>query len=226
MSEPAPKKPDRALLFKLGAVAVVGVIVVGLVLLGLDLRALLDQALAFIRSAGPVAFFIAMALLPACGVPMLAFSLPAVSLFAEKLGTATVLVLAVVCVTANLTLTYALARRGLRPLLAKLVARLGYKLPQVEAGDATDLIVILRVTPGIPFFVQNYLAGLADAPFGRYMLVSCLIAWPMNAAIMLFGDALLHGKGRIALVSFSLMLALAAVTHLVRRHYGAKKKAD
>jgi len=225
MSEPVTRKPDRALLLKLGAVAVAGVIIVGLAVLGLDLRALLDQGLALIRSAGPAAFFTAMVLLPACGVPMLAFSLPAVSLFAEKLGTVPVLIIAVLCMTANLTLTYALARRGLRPLLAKLVARLGYKLPQVEAGDATDLIVILRVTPGIPFFVQNYLAGLADAPFGRYMLVSCIIAWPMNVAIMLFGDALLHGKGRIALVSLSLMLALAAVTHLVRRHYGAKKKA-
>lgn len=225
MSEPVTRKPDRALLLKLGAVAVAGVIIVGLAVLGLDLRALLDQGLALIRSAGPAAFFTAMVLLPACGVPMLAFSLPAVSLFAEKLGTVPVLIIAVLCMTANLTLTYALARRGLRPLLAKLVARLGYKLPQVEAGDATDLIVILRVTPGIPFFVQNYLAGLADAPFGRYMLVSCIIAWPMNVAIMLFGDALLHGKGRIGLVSLSLMLALAAVTHLVRRHYGAKKKA-
>lgn len=224
MNEPA-KKPDRALLLKLGAVAVVGLGVAVLVVLGLDLRALVDQGLTLIRGAGPAAFFTAMVVLPACGVPMLAFSLPAVSLFAEKMGTVPVLVISLLCMTANLILTYALARRGLRPLLAKLVTRLGYKLPQVEASDATDLIIILRVTPGIPFFAQNYLAGLADAPFGKYMLVSCLIAWPMNVAVMLFGDALLHGKGRVALVSFSLMLALAAGTHLVRRHYGAKKKA-
>lgn len=211
---------------KLGAVALVLLVAAGLVARGLDLRALLEQGLALIRGAGPVAFFTAMVLLPACGVPMLAFSLPAVSLFAARFGTVPVLVLSVVCMTANLTLTYWLARRWLRPLLAWLVGRLNYKLPQVEEGDATDLVVILRVTPGIPFFVQNYLAGLADVPFGKYMLVSCIVAVPMNIAIMLFGDALLQGRGKIALISFGLLLALTAATHMVRKHYGAKKSAD
>lgn len=222
MAETNPR-PNRALLLKLGAVTFVLLLAALLVARGLDLRALLEQGLGLIRRAGPVAFFTAMAVLPACGVPMLTFSLPAVSLFAERLGTVPVLLLSLVAMTANLVLTYGLARRGLRPLLVRLVARLGYKMPQVEAGDATDLIVILRVTPGIPFFMQNYLAGLADVPFGKYLLVSCIIAWPLNVAFMLFGDALLHGKGKIALLSLCLLLALTAITHLVRKHYGAKK---
>jgi uncharacterized membrane protein YdjX (TVP38/TMEM64 family) len=197
-------------------------VAVGLVVRGLDLRALLDQGLELIRSAGPVAFFTAMVLLPACGVPMLLFSLPAVSLFGPQLGTVTVVLISLVAMVANLVLTYALARRALRPLLAWLVTRLGYRMPEVEADDATSLVVILRVTPGIPFFVQNYLAGLANVPFGKYLLVSCILACPMNTAIMLFGDALLHGRGKVALVSFSLLLALTAATHLVRKHYRRK----
>lgn len=224
MDQP-PARPNRALLLKLVVAAVALLAAAALVARGVNLRQLLDQGLELIRAAGPLAFFTAQTVLPACGVPMLAFSLPAVSLFGERLGTVTVLALSVGALTANLTLTYALARRGLRPLLAKLVNRLGYKLPQVEAGDATDLIVLLRVTPGIPFFVQNYLAGLAEAPFGRYVLVSCIIAWPLNIAFMLFGDALLHGKGRVALTSLLLLLALTAATHLVRKHYGRKKPA-
>lgn len=222
MSESDPR-PNRALLVKLGAVAALMLVAVGLVARGLDLRGLLEQGLGLIRSAGPVAFFTAMAVLPACGVPMLAFSLPAVSLFSSRLGTVPVLLLALVALTANMILTYALARRGLRPLLEKLVTRLGYRLPQVEAGDATDLVAILRLTPGIPFFAQNYLAGLAEVPFGKYLLVSCILTWPVNVAFMLFGDALLQGKGKIALIAFSLLLALTAITHLVRRHYGRKK---
>lgn len=217
--------PNRALLLKL-AVAGGVVLVAGLLAArGLDLRGLLEQGLAFIRSAGPGVFFTAMALLPACGVPMLAFSLPAVSLFGERLGLVPVLLLSLLSLTANFTLTYALARRGLRPLLSALVTRLGYKLPQVEEGDATDLVVLLRVTPGIPFFAQNYLAGLADVPFGKYMLVSCIISWPINTAFMLFGDALLHGKGKVAFISLLLLLSLTAATHLVRKHYGKKKAA-
>lgn len=220
--EQPPRRANRPLLIKLGIVACILLVAGVLVVRGLDLRALLEQGLALVRSAGPVAFFFAMALLPACGVPMLAFSLPVVSLFAERLGTVPVLLLSLAAVTANMMLTYALARRALRPLLEKLVTRLGYRLPQVQAGDATDLMAILRLTPGIPFFAQNYLAGLAEVPFGKYLLVSCILTWPMNLAFMLFGDALLHGKGKVVLIALSLLLALTAITHLVRRHYSRK----
>lgn len=216
-------RPNRAALLKLAAVLVALLVVAALMVHGLDLRRLGEQGLALIREAGPVAFFTAMILLPAFGVPMLTFSLPAVPLFAPRFGTGPVVALSVACLTANMLLTYGLARRGLRPLLAALMARLGYKLPQVKEGDVTEMIVILRVTPGIPFFVQNYLLGLANAPFGKYLLVSCIVAWPMNIAILLFGDALSQGKGKLAVLVFSSMLAIAAITHFVRRRYGAKK---
>jgi hypothetical protein len=93
-------------------VAVVLLVAAGLVARGLDLRALLEQGLFLIRSAGPVVFFTAMALLPSCGVPMLAFTLSVVSLFASRLGTVPVLLLALAAMTVNMVLTYGLARRG------------------------------------------------------------------------------------------------------------------
>ena len=221
MAEPAARSP-RSLLIKLAALAVLGLVGGLLVLRGLDVRSLVNQGLEIVRSAGALTFFGAMVLLPACGVPMLAFTLPVVSTFGPRWGTGPVVLLALAAMTANLLLSYGLARRGLRPLLARLVARLGYRMPEVAAGDATDLVVILRLTPGIPFFVQNYLAGLAEVPFRPYVLISILTTWPMATGFMLFGDALLHGKGKIALISLSLLVVLTAVTHLVRRHYGRK----
>lgn len=221
----SPSSPNRALLVKLGAVALVLAVAGVLLARGVDLKALIERGLELLRSAGPQAFFLGMALAPLAGVPMLAFSLPAVPLYGAQFGTAGVVALALVCVTANFCLSYALARRALRPLLSAVVTRLGYRLPEVEAGDATDLVILLRVTPGIPFFAQNYLAGLAEVPFGRYFLVSALTAWPLNVAFLLFGDALLHGKGKVALVSFCALAALVTGTHLVRKHYERRKKA-
>jgi uncharacterized membrane protein YdjX (TVP38/TMEM64 family) len=87
-----------------------------------------------------------------------------------------------------------------------------------------DLIVILRVTPGIPFFVQNYLLGLAEVPAGRYFAVSCAIALPYCAAFVLFGNALMTGQGKLLLALVGVLVALVAGTHLVRRHYGTKRK--
>ncbi len=222
MAESAPR-PNRALLLKLVAVGAVLLVGAGLVARGLDLKALLAQGLELIRGAGPVAFFTAMALLPALGAPQMAFSLTAGPVFGPTLGLGLVIGLALFALTVNMALSYFLARRALRPLLEALFKRLGYPLPRAAAGDEFDLIVLLRVTPGVPFPVQNYLLGLAEVPFGQYLLVSFLIQGPLNAAFILFGDALLHGKGKIALIALSIILALMAATQLVRKHYGKKR---
>lgn len=230
MSTDAPAVKKLPLL-KLVVAAAVVLAVVGAVVLSNDPRALLaqgkewyGQAMEAVRRAGPLAFFSAMAIFPACGVPMLTFSLPVGLVFGPTLGMPMVVVWSLVAMTVNLSLTYVLARRGLRPVLEALVKRLGYKLPEVESGDVLDLIVILRVTPGIPFFVQNYLLGLAEVPAGRYFTVSCLIALPYCAAFVMFGEALMTGQGKLLLALLGVLVALVAGTHLVRRHYGAKRK--
>ncbi len=224
MTEPAPRAA-KPLLIKLAVAAVLLLAAAALVARGLDVKALAAQGLEFIRSAGPVVFFAGMALLPAVGAPMLVFLLPAVSLFGPRFGAPATVLLGLGMILANMTLTYALARWTLRPPLLRLMARLGYKAPVVGTADATDLIVVLRMTPGFPFCVQNYLLGLANVAFGRFVWVSCLLAWPQAVAFMLFGDALLHGKGRLALITLGLLLAVMAVLHAVRRRYAKKKAA-
>ena len=224
-SEPAPRS-NRALLLKLAVVAVVLLAGVALVARGYDVKGLIQQGLGVIRGAGPVTFFLAMALLPAVGAPLSFFSLTAGSVFSPQIGTPAVILLSVAAITFNMALCHVLASRAFRPVLEALVKRLGYRLPQVESGDVNDLIVLLRVTPGVPFPVQNYLLGLARVPFGRYLLISTLIQLPINIAVILLGDAILSGKGRVAFVSLLLLAALTTGTHLVRKHYGAKKKAS
>jgi len=214
----------RKLLLKLGAVAGVLVVLGLALLLGVDLRGLLKQGLDLIAGAGPLVFFTCMVLLPAFGVPMLAFVLPAGALFGERFGLPVVMALCLAAVTANMLLAYSLARWILRPWLTLLIKRLGYTMPELQGSDATDLLVILRVTPGVPFFVQNYMAGLADIPVGRYLLISCMIAWCFNAAFVFFGDALLHGQGRLVMLGFGVIVALVAGLHMVRHHYAAKRK--
>lgn len=222
MSAPAPR-PDRVLLLKLALAALGALGVLFLLARGVDVRGAIATGLEAVRGAGPLAFFLAMALLPAVGAPMSVFALSAVPLFGPRFGTGPVVLLALAAITFNLSLAYTLANRWLRPLLAWVLERLGYRLPRAEQADVTDLIILLRVTPGVPFPVQNYLLGLAAVPFGRYLLLSCLITWPINTAFMLFGDALMHGKGRLAFISILALLALMTAAHLVRKHYGKRK---
>lgn len=190
----------------------------------LEIHALIDRAIALLGSCGPWVYFGAMALLPAAGMPLLAFSLTAGPVFGASLGMGTVVVAGLLASTVNILLTYWLARYALRPFLDRVVKRFGHRLPNMEASaDSTDLIVMIRVTPGIPFFVQNYLLGLADAPIGKYVVISCAVNWTYTGGLILFGDALLHGKGKLIILAVSVLIVAMALTHLLRRHSNRSK---
>lgn len=228
---PPPQKKKLPLL-KLAVIAAVVGVAVLLVVSGGDVRGLIarvsewiNRGVTMISAAGPVAFFTAMALAPAFGVPSLTFILPVGPAFADRLGMTNVILLSTLAITVNFVFAYWLARGALRPLLEKIVVRLGYELPKVEAGDTTDMILILRLTPGIPFCVQNYLLGLAEVPFGKFFLWSFVLCLPQNIAFILFGDALLHGKGKMLLYAGGAIVAIVSGTHLLRRHYGRKRSA-
>lgn len=222
MTEPA-LRPNRPLLIKLTLVGIALLVAAVLLARGYDFKDLFNQALAFVRQAGPVTFFAAQAILPAFGAPQTAFSLSAGSLFGAELGMTAVVLLSFLALTANMALSYWMACYLLRPVCERLILRLGYKPPEVKSGESTDLIVLLRVTPGLPFPVQNYLLGLGRVPFGKFLLVSCLISGSLNTAFVLFGDALLQGKGRIAMTSLLAIMALSVGAHLLRKRYSQKK---
>ena len=203
-----------------GILASVGV----LVLRGVDLRALASRGMAALQSAGPSVYFSAMAVLPAMGAPIMAFLIPAGPIFGVRLGMGMVVTLSLGAQTVNLVLTYLLSRYVLCGLLKKLLTRYGYRLPSVEQGDATDLTIIVRATPGTPFFVQNYLLGLAGVPFWKYLTISCVFNWSYSIAFVLFGEALLHGNGKTVILAVSLLIVAMTVTHLARKHYASKRQ--
>lgn len=228
--KPAPKK--KLPLLKLAVVGGVLVLIaaVAVYLYGVKeavtmATALYDAVVKRMTAAGPLVFFGAMALLPAAGMPNLAFSLTAGPVFGPQLGTVPVIIYALTAITVNIVLTYWLARRWLRPWLTRLLLRFGYDLPQVPREDLTDFTVLMRVTPGIPLCVQNYLLGLIEVPFVRYLVISCAVQWAQNTGFVLFGDALASGKGKTAMTAIMLILAIGAGLQLVRKHYGKKKPA-
>lgn len=221
VSASSPQK--KGLLIKLVILAVIVAVVVALLLRGVNLRALLNQTLAWIRGVGPTTFFVAMAILPSFGFPLLGFTLPVGPVFSPQLGIPLVIFLVTLSMTCNLLLTYWLARYAFRPFLERLIVRLGYQLPQVAPQDRLSLAVLLRVTPGPPFCLQSYILGLAEVPLRIYMLVSCLITIPQAIALILFGDSLMKGKGKVAFLAFSVIVALSVLIHWVRRRYAQKK---
>lgn len=224
MDNPAITPPRRRLPLWLKAILAAGAI--GVALAGAshwsELKTAVDDGVMRLREAGPVVFFLGMALLPAVGFPLMPFSLAAGPVFGPTMGAAPVIVCAISAVLVNVTLSYWLAARALRPLVARLAELLGYRLPVNRAETAWQITTIVRVAPGLPFFMQSYLLGLTRVPFGPYVTMSTLIPAAYLTAIILGGNALWEGRTGTLLIALGLLALVGAIVHLLRKLQAAK----
>lgn len=224
-SVPAPAARKVPVL-KLALLAVVLAAGAGLLLRGVGLAQLVawfDQFVALIRDMGPWVFFAAMALLPAAGAPLSAFNLVAGEAFAPRLTMPGVIITVSAMIALNLALTYWLARYALRPMLTRLVERYGYAVPRIDAKNALTVSLLVRLTPGPPFFFQSYLLGLAEVPFRLYMIVSWLAVLPIALSVVLLGKAAREGSlGKIFAVLGLMVVAVVAV-QIVRRRVAKRE---
>ncbi|MFI5337099.1 MAG: TVP38/TMEM64 family protein, partial [Opitutales bacterium] len=176
-----------------------------------------DALVLGLRKAGPVVFFATMAVLPAMGFPMLAFTLAAGPVFGPTLGAGWVIGWSLTAVVFNLLLTYWLAHRVLRPLVSRLLVWFGFPLPDQSADGAWQLTLIVRLTPGPPFWLQSYVLGLIRVPLAPYLVVSTLVMAGYIIALVCGGQAIIEGNGRMAFAAAGLLVVTVAALQLLRR---------
>jgi uncharacterized membrane protein YdjX (TVP38/TMEM64 family) len=176
-----------------------------------------------LREAGPAVFFVAMALLPAAGFPLLAFTLTAGPVFGPTLGTGWVIVWSLAAVVVNLLLTYWLAAHAFRPLVSRLLAYFDFRLPDNLADSAWQLSLIVRLTPGPPFWVQSYLLGLVRVPLVPYLTVSTGVLAGYIIALAWGGEAITSGNGRLAFAAVGVLAVSIAGLQLLRKRTARKQ---
>jgi len=216
---PKRKLPIVPLVGLLLVVAIGGLLVIR----GVDVRGLMERGVDVIRGFGAVAFFGAMTILPAFGVPMLFFTMTAGEAFAPELGMAGVIVTSLAVIAVNLALGYWVARYALRPLLARLITRYGYTVPRITKENALTVTLLVRLTPGPPYALQACLLGLAEVPFRIYLVVSWLTMVPITIGAVVLGKGLLAGKFGLAATGLGLLVVAAIVVQLIRRKYARRK---
>lgn len=171
-----------------------------------------------VRAAGPAVFFGAMALLPMAGFPLSPFTLTAGPVFGPSMGAGMVIACAILAVTINVSLSYWLAAKALRPTCEWLLARLGRSLPEGPAKSSLELTLVLRLVPGTPFFVQSYLLGLARVPFWKvYLPVSVATPSAYIVALVLAGDAIGRGDKLTLALAGALCLVVVLALHFFRK---------
>ncbi|MDO8542543.1 MAG: hypothetical protein Q7S40_19045 [Opitutaceae bacterium] len=224
---PAPTAQPRKLPFaKLVVVCLVLLVVLVLVLRGVDLRGFGDRVVAVIRNAGPWAFFSAMMVLPAFGVPMMAFTIPAGEAFSAQLGMPGVIAIALFAIAVNLALGYWVARYALRPVVVVVLKRFGYSVPRITPGNALSVLLIVRLTPGPPYFLQACILGVAQAPFRLYLIVSWLAILPWAIGGIILGKGLFAGNFAAVLLGLGLLVAAGVGLQWVRRKYARREEND
>jgi uncharacterized membrane protein YdjX (TVP38/TMEM64 family) len=164
---------------------------------------------AWMGGARPIPFFLAVAVLPAFGVPMTPLFILAGATFGRWLGLAGSLI----ALALNLTGCYWIARSGMRRWLVVLLSRFGYQLPDLTQNDkrTRKFVVTMKVTPGLPAFVKTYALGAAGVPFGLFFFWSMLITGAYVAALALFGASLLEHRPGPGVVAAVVLLGMGIV---------------
>lgn len=210
-----PRRTQRRLVLAV-VIAVVGT-AVAVVIAKTGLLDTLQAVILHLREAGPAIFFLAMAVLPAAGFPLMAFTLAAGPVFGPTLGTGWVIVWSLSAVIANLLLTYWLAHRAFQPLVTRVLGYFDFRLPGNLAGSAWQLSLIVRLTPGPPFWVQSYLLGLVGIPLVPYLTVSTGVVAGYIVALVWGGEAIASGNGRLAFAAVGVLGITIAVLQLLRQ---------
>jgi uncharacterized membrane protein YdjX (TVP38/TMEM64 family) len=164
---------------------------------------------AWLGGARPIPFFVAMAVLPALGVPMTPLFILAGVTFGRWLG----LLGSLAALALNLTGCYWIARSGMRRWLVTVLSQVGYQLPDLTQKDkrARRFVVTVKVTPGVPGFLKTYALGAAGVPFALFFFWSMLISGVYAAGLVLIGDSLLEHRPGPGVVAAIVLLVLGIV---------------
>lgn len=168
-----------------------------------------DALVSWMSTVSPVLFFLAMAVLPAIGVPLSPFMIVSGAIFGVWLG----LIVSIAAIAINLCLGYAIAQSKLRPRLESLFERFGYKVPDFTAGgrSAWRFATAIKLTPALPSFAKMYVLAVTAVPFPIYFGVSLGISGAFAVAWIVLGDSLLAHDVNHTTVAAIAIAALAVV---------------
>ena len=123
--------------------------------------------------------------------------------------------------TLNILFTYFLAA-FFGSFAERLLAKRGLRVPKVCAGDECEIILLIRMIPGNPLIIQNYILGLARVNYLKYALISVPFQLITLAAYMYFGESVFEGDFAGVSMAVSLIIILALIARIVSKRCSHK----
>ena len=172
----------------------------------------------------PRLLFAALVVLPALPIPTSALLFLAGTVWRDRPVAACAVCL--VAMALNMAWTYWLAARPGRGVVEKLLAMTSLRVPDLPRGNDLRLILILRLTPGIPFFLQNYSLGFFRVPFWLYLPVSMGCSGMISCGVVLSGAGVANGNLTPALSGIALIGLGLVIVQMIRQKLAGAKTED
>ena len=160
----------------------------------------------------PWLLFVALVILPGLPVPTSALLFLTGTIWGEHPVAASSLAIAALAI--NMSWCYWLASGPGREIAGRWFSRTD--LPILPAGDSLRTILLLRLTPGLPLFAQNYLLGFLRVPFGQYIGVSLLCNGVLSVAVILAGAGIAGGDLGTVLTGISIAIVATIAIKWIR----------
>lgn len=133
----------------------------------------------------------------------------------------------VICMSAialNMTWTYWLASGIGRGVVVRLFKLAGRGLPDFRRESDLRVILILRLVPGFPLFLQNYILGFLRVPFRLYLPVSVLCNGVMACGVVLSSSGIAGANFMPMISGIALIVLGVVVVHSLKKKLEAQKK--
>ena len=171
-------------------------------------------------------FILLVGALPMIGVPVTALYLAAGAVYTPLYGLPATLGGLSLGLLLNLLLSYAAAHTFRSPV-ERLLGGCGTSMPQFDGMPAWKIVLLVRITPGAPLMVQNFLLGLAKISLRPYLAVSLLAELTIALGYLTIGSSFGSGRwGFLAAGGGIVAAALLAVSLARDRMHVGKRPAS
>lgn len=177
-------------------------------------KALALEARDFLE-AHPFALLFALATLPGIGFPISPLLILTGIVIGGHYGLPSACVAGIIAQSICTIWTYLLAAGPLRGFLSSFISQ-KRELPELTETNALRLALILRITPGIPYALQNIVLGVIGMQLRTYLLVSIPITALWTIAFIITGGAIFEGRAGLAISGFLLLIVLILITRMLR----------
>lgn len=162
-----------------------------------------DSLIQYFETIHPGFFLLGLALCPLLPIPVS----PLWVIAGMRFGPFGGILISALGLLINLSIAYLLSRYWFRRQIEWLLRRWKIRIPVVAPAEQRRFTLLIRLVPGNPLVVQNYLLGLVGVGFPTYLVIGFIVQMFYATGFNIFGEAVF--EGRFGLLLFSVMLIVS-----------------